>query len=93
MSNGVFPACAGMILRNLYDPPTMKGVPRMRGDDPALYDGVQVWPPVFPACAGMIPPSTPCAIFRICVPRMRGDDPQWKDYGRTYLECSPHARG
>ena len=89
----VFPAYAGMFLRQETFEFPNPGFPRIRGDVPIAKGGRDVGGFVFPAYAGMFPPRDLRDTGLDCFPRIRGDVPVIPATYRDRPRFSPHTRG
>ena len=89
----VFPASAGVILRQAALDDTAPGFPRIRGGDPCALRRVLLHTFVFPASAGVILLVAILRFLRRSFPRIRGGDPYFLSVYVIGLSFSPHPRG
>ena len=82
-----------MIPRREQECREIRGVPRIRGDDPQPVQPADHAACVFPAYAGMIPRRPARQGLLEGVPRIRGDDPGNGMNHVAIVVCSPHTRG
>ena len=89
----VFPACAGMFLREAPRSTFEDSFPRVRGDVPSLLTCLRLFPRFSPRARGCSIPIASCAVYRGGFPRVRGDVPHLMNALFAHLGFSPRARG
>ncbi len=89
----LFPAYAGVILREKGGGIMAYPFPRIRGGDPRRPPGRRKAQGLFPAYAGVIPLRLLPLSLPAPFPRIRGGDPNEAHFNQIPQTFSPHTRG